>query len=100
MANLQDAFLGPRAAVVAEWIHSEENVSTTLAGLAEPGLKRRTGDVFGGENPLHGLAASVAADEHRDSVFGTVKGENVFRCGQKARPEWTRFRHACSRGAT
>jgi len=99
VTNLKDAFLGPRMAVMPERIHSEKNVGTTFASLTKPILKGKAGDDFRGKNPLHGLAASVVAEEDRDSIFWRVKGEYIFRRGKKAGRECLRLGHACSRGA-
>jgi hypothetical protein len=100
VTNLKNAFLGSLAAAMAERIHSEKNVGTTFASFAKPILKGRAGDDFRGKNPLHGLAASVVAEEDRDSIFWRVKGENIFRCGKKPWGECIRCRHTCSLGAT
>jgi hypothetical protein len=79
VANLKDAFLGPRMAVMPERIHSEKNIGTTFASFSKPILKGRVGDDFRGKNPLHDLATRAVAEEQRNLVFRTMQRKDIFR---------------------
>ena len=82
VVNLKDALLGPRAAVMAEGIHSEKNVGTTFVSFAKPILKGRAGDDFRGKNPLHDLAARAVAEEQGYLVLRTMQRKDIFRGGK------------------